>query len=73
MIAAKDIDDEDSLWQWLTEWPKSKDMDEDAAAKVAISITHRIALQGFPLVWKWFSGKEAIEHDLSALPFLRCF
>jgi hypothetical protein len=71
MISAKDIIDEDSLKQWLEEWPASQGMDEEAARKVAVTIAHRITIRIFPNAWKYFASKAALKRNLTAMPILR--
>ncbi|MGH1578280.1 hypothetical protein [Planktotalea sp.] len=72
MIEAKDINDRDSLEQWLTEWPKSQGMSELEARQIAVQIAHRAAMRVLPIAWEWFCGEVALEDSRSVLPILRC-
>ena len=72
MIEIKDIVDGGSLERWLTDWPASQGLDDEASQKIAVTIAHRAAMRVMPVWWHWTLSQEARKRDLTALPVLRC-
>ena len=67
MVEIADVKDSKSLQAWLNGF--SDDKEERRKAAVAIAV--RAALRVLPIAWLWFSSKEQLQRDLTAMPVLR--
>lgn len=72
MIEIADINDRDSLKQWLTDWLRDNGKSEDEIRAITVSIAHRAAMRVLPLWWAYTLSKNTGLPNLSALPILRC-
>ncbi len=70
VIEIEDIVDGDSLERWLTDWPVSQGLDEEAARQIAVTVEHRTAMRVMPIWWDGFLSEDARNGDLTALPTL---
>ena len=70
MVAAHDIEDEESLQAWLDALPRGDAAQEEEAQRIAVAIAHRTAMRVLPLYWRWSLSANARERDLTALPIL---
>ena len=67
MVEIADIKDPESRQKWQRGFFD----DEEERRNAAVAIALRAALRVLPIAWQWFSSKEELQRDLTAMPVLR--